>query len=94
HQAALSWRLEQFSGPRARVAVWNVTVLALDGVASPQASWSVTTFDLIWERGDWKVLADKTQPGPAPMLDDSAPPATTAELARTLDGFTDFTDVA
>jgi hypothetical protein len=89
-QAAVAWRLESFSPDRARVAVWNVGVLARDGVAPAQAGWATSTFDLVWERGDWKVLDERITPGPAPILDDSAPPATAPQLITALRDFTDF----
>ncbi len=89
-QAALAFRIEAWSSTRARVAIWNVGVLSRQGVASPQAGWSVSTFDLVWERGDWKVWGETIAPGPAPILNDSAAPATSAQLVSALDDFTDF----
>lgn len=89
-QAAVAWRVESFSPHRARVAVWNVGVLARDGVAPPQAGWAISTFDLLWERGDWKVFDERITPGPAPILDDSAAPATAAQLIVSLRRFNDF----
>lgn len=89
-QAAIAFRLEAWSPQRARVAVWNVGVLSRDGIAPPQAGWAVSTFDLVWERADWKVWGETISPGPAPVLNDSVAPATSAQLASALDGFTDF----
>lgn len=89
-QAAIAWRVEAFSPDRARVAVWNVGVLARDGVAPPQAGWATSTFDLVWERGDWKISSEVIVPGPAPILDNSAAPATASQLIASLQGFTDF----
>ncbi len=89
-QAAVAWKVLSFSPAQAQVAIWNVGVLARDGIAPPQAGWAVSTFDLLWERGDWKVLDERITPGPAPILDDSAAPATAAQLIASLRGFTDF----
>lgn len=89
-QAALAWRVDGYTGDRARVAIWSLGVLSRDGVAPPQAGWAVSRFDLVWERGDWRVWAETVTPGPAPIPDDSAPPATSVRLAAALDGFTDF----
>lgn len=89
-QAALAWRLDAFTPDRARVAVWHVGVLARHGVAPPQAGWATSAFDLVWERGDWRVWAETVTPGPAPIPDDNSPPATSAELAAALDGFAAF----
>lgn len=89
-QAAIAWRVESFSADRARVAIWNVGVLARDGVAPPQAGWAISTFDLVWERGDWKIESEVVVPGPAPILDNSAAPATASQMLSSLKGFTDF----
>ena len=91
HQAAVASRLEKFGEGRARVAVWNVTVLTREGIAVPQAAWKISTFDLIWERGDWRISDELIVPGPAPVLDDSTAPATSRQLAAALEGFTQLT---
>jgi hypothetical protein len=72
------------------VAIWNVGVLSRDGVAPPQAGWSTSVVELVWERGDWRVWGETVTPGPTPIADDSDAPATSADLAVALDGFTDF----
>lgn len=87
-QAALAWRVEAITSTAARVAVWTVGVLSRDGVAPPQAGWSIATVDLVWERGKWRVASETDVPGPAPVLDDSTAPATSAQLDAALDGFT------
>jgi hypothetical protein len=89
-QAVVAHRVEAFDPERARVAIWNVGVLTREGVAPPQASWAISSFDLVWEDDDWRISAETIVPGPAPILDDSAPPATTAQYIAELDGFTDF----
>ena len=89
-QSVLAWRVDSFSQRRARVAIWGVGVLSRAEIAPPQASWAVSTLDLVWERGDWRLLSERIVPGPAPMLDDSAPPATSDQLESALEGFADF----
>ena len=89
-QAAVAWHVESFDADRARIAIWSVGILARDGVAPPQAGWATSTFDLVWERNDWKVEREVIVPGPAPILDNSAAPATADQLISTLHGFTDF----
>jgi len=89
-QAAIAWRVDSFSPDRASAAIWNVGVLTRDGVAPPQAGWAISAFDLVWERDDWKVERETITPGPAPILDNSAAPATAAQLTAALRGFTDF----
>jgi len=86
-QASIAARVVRSDAARARVAVWNVGILSRSGVASPQATWQVSTFDLVWERGDWRVEGETVSPGPAPTLDDSAVPATSAQFASGLEGF-------
>lgn len=89
-QAALAWRLDSYTQRRARVAVWSVGVLSRLDVAPPQASWSTSTLDLVWETGDWRIRSETITPGPAPMLDASAAPATSAELETALTEFNGF----
>ena len=89
-QAVLAHRVEAFDSSRARVAIWNVGVLTREGVAPPQAAWATSTFDLVWEDGDWRIWAEVVVPGPAPILNDSTAPATSAEFAGALNGFIDF----
>lgn len=91
-QSPISWRVDGFTPVRARVAIWGVGVLSREGIAPPQAGWTTSTFDLVWERGDWRIWAETVTPGPAPLLDDSAAPATSGQLAAALRGFTDFGD--
>jgi len=89
-QAALAWRVEAYDEDRARVAVWNVGVLSREGVAPPQAGWSTSVVDLVWEQGDWRVWGESITPGPTPILDDSGVPSTSEQLTDALTGFTDF----
>jgi hypothetical protein len=89
-QSPISWRVDGYAPERAQVAIWSVSVLSRDGIAPPQASWSTSTFDLVWERDGWRIWRETIVPGPAPLLDNSSAPATSAQLASALDGFTDF----
>jgi hypothetical protein len=93
-QAVVAHRVEAFDEDAARVAIWHVGVLARSEVAPPQAGWMISTVDLRWERGGWKVAGEIAVPGPAPILNDGAPPATADELVDVLDGFTDFRGAA
>ena len=87
-QAVLASRVDAFEPERARVSIWSVGVLSRAGVAQPQAGWSISTFELVWERGDWKIWSETISPGPAPELNASAVPATAAQLEQALLGFT------
>lgn len=90
-QAVLATRVDRFAPDRVRVSVWNVGVLSRIGVASPQAGWAISVFDLVWERSDWKVQNEAITPGPAPALNASVAPATSETLAAALDGFAPWT---
>lgn len=86
-QASLAARVDRYDPAAARVAVWNVTVVSREGAAVPQAIWRVSTFELVWEREDWKVLSEEVAPGPAPTHSDASAPATSGELTTRLAGF-------
>ena len=85
-----SWRhdVDAFAPSRAEVSVWNVGVLSRVGVAAPQAGWDTSTFELVWERSDWRVWSETITPGPAPALNAGVAPATAEALEADLDGFT------
>jgi hypothetical protein len=90
HQAVLAVRVDAYTARRARVSVWNVGVLSREGIAPPQAGWAISSFELVWERGDWKVWAETIAPGPAPITNNAVPPATSAQLRERLAGFSDY----
>jgi hypothetical protein len=87
-QAALAVRVDGFTPDRARVAVWHVGVLYRAEIIPPQAGWAISTFDLVWERDDWKIWSETITPGPAPILNRSTDPATGDQFAAALSGFT------
>lgn len=86
-QAVLATRLDAFAPERARVSVWSVGVLWRSNVAEPQAAWNTSTFELVWERNDWKVWSENITAGPVPDLNGSGRPATAAQLDQALAGF-------
>jgi hypothetical protein len=86
-QAVLAARTVSYSDATAQVAVWNVGVLARAGIAPPQAGWAISTLTLVWERGDWRLQSESIAPGPAPIPNDSAPPATAEALTAALRDF-------
>jgi hypothetical protein len=90
-RSVLAPGVDGFAPDRVHVSVWNVGVLSRVGVASPQAAWAISVFDLVWERGEWKVQSETITPGPAPALNASVAPATSETLAAALDGFTPWT---
>jgi hypothetical protein len=91
-QAAMATRVEAFTVDRARVSVWSVGVLSRDGAAAPQAGWTISTFELLWQRDDWKIWSEEIKPGPTPDLNASDRPATAAQLDARLEAFTTWGD--
>ncbi len=87
-QAVLAVRVDAFDTDRARVSVWSVGVLSREGAAAPQAGWSTSTFELVWERDDWKIWSEQIQPGPTPDLNGGEQPVSAVDLERRLQGFT------
>jgi hypothetical protein len=86
-QAAVLVRVDAFTPERARVAVWHVGVLHRAKAVPPQAGWAISAFELVWERDDWKVWSETVAPGPAPILNHSAAPASDEQFASALAGF-------
>lgn len=64
----LAWRVDSESERRAQVSVWTVSVLSAADVAMPQSEWQTTTFDLILEEDEWKLVDTREIPGPSPQL--------------------------
>ena len=89
-QASIAARVVAWNPDRAEVEIWNVGVLSRAGVAPPQAGWAISTFDLVWERGDWRIWSETIAPGPAPVSDASAAPADSQGFVGALDGFIDL----
>ena len=59
-------RIDDYSDERASITMWTTTVLARRGVADPQSTWSTVTFELVWERGDWRLLSETSVAVPTP----------------------------
>jgi hypothetical protein len=87
-QSILATRVDAFTPDRARVSVWSVGVLSRTGVAQPQAGWTTSTFELVWERDDWRIWDNTITPGPTPALNASALPSSAEQLDQALVGFT------
>lgn len=87
-QSILASRVDAFTLERARVSVWSVGVLSRTGVAQPQAGWTTSTLELVWERDDWRIWDNTITPGPTPALNASALPSSAEQLDQALVGFT------
>jgi len=86
-QSIVAARVDAFTPDRARVSVWSVGVLSRTGVAQPQAGWTTSTFELVWERDDWRIWDNTITPGPTPALNASALPSSAEQLDQALVGF-------
>jgi hypothetical protein len=71
----------------ARVEIFYVGVLSAPNVA-PYEQWRLSRYDLVWERGAWRVSAETSGPGPRPAGPPGPEPATAAGMEATLAGFT------
>jgi hypothetical protein len=90
----VGWRLEEYSGNRATVAIWVTSVLgSLNGPSGGvpvQEGWGTTTVQLRWARGDWKQLQSTNVPGPTPIADAATPTAPSRLIPEAQD-FKEFT---
>jgi hypothetical protein len=89
----VGWRLEEYTGERATVAIWITSVLGAlggppDGVPVREA-WGTTRVKLRWVDGDWKQLQSTTTDGPVPIAD-SATPTAASQLIPEAQQFKEF----
>ena len=85
--------VQQYTGTDAKVAVWYVGLIGMSAKNSTDpvpSSWKTWTFDLSWSQGDWKIVSDTQQNGPAPVPgDDKA--ATSDEIRKATEEYGGFT---
>jgi hypothetical protein len=86
----LATRVDAYAADRARVSLWRVGVASVDGLASPFEEWATVTYELEWDRGDWKVWSETVVPGPTPGQATNGMPSTPSEYAAALRGFDRF----
>jgi hypothetical protein len=90
----VGWRVEEYGGGTAKVAIWVTSVGgSLGGAQGPvpvREGWGTTTVHLRWVGGDWKQLASSTTEGPVPIAD-VAPPTAAADLIGQANEFKEFT---
>ncbi|MGH9015251.1 MAG: hypothetical protein ACRDZ1_15145 [Acidimicrobiia bacterium] len=85
----LATRVEAFSRERARVSLWRVSVLSRDGMTNPGEQWATTTYELVWEDGDWRIWSETLTPGPTPVPTGGRAVAPD-EFEAQLGGFVDY----
>jgi hypothetical protein len=90
----VGWRVEDYGGGSAKVAIWVTSVGGSTGGATGQVpireAWGTTTVTLRWVGGDWKQVDSTTVDGPVPIAD-VAPPTATPELLDKANEFKEFT---
>jgi hypothetical protein len=90
----VGWRVEEYGGGKAKVALWVTSVGGslggAQGAVPVREAWGTTTVHLRWVGGDWKQLASSTRDGPVPIAD-VAPPTAAAELIDQANEFKEFT---
>jgi hypothetical protein len=90
----VGWRVEQYGGGTARVAIWVTSVGgSIGGAEGPvpiREGWGTTTVDLRWVKDDWKQVESITTDGPVPIAD-VAPPTAASELVSQANEFKEFT---
>lgn len=60
------WQIVSYDGKRAEVAIWATGVAMVHGrLLAPQA-WRTTFVDVLWERGDWRLVGFRSEAGPEP----------------------------
>jgi hypothetical protein len=89
----VGWRLEEYTGDRATVAIWVTSVLGALG-GSPggmpvREAWGTTTVELRWVDGDWKQLQITNKDGPVPIAD-TATPTAASQLIPEANDFKEF----
>ncbi|WP_030856012.1 hypothetical protein, partial [Streptomyces sp. NRRL F-4474] len=86
-------RVESFTPTAAKVSVWYTGLIGMSGAKSTdpvRTLWKTWTFELSWIGGDWKVVDDTQQDGPAPVPGD-VPVSTSDDMSKAIKEFGGFT---
>lgn len=83
----VGYRVEQHSADRARVGVWSVGIVLIEGRTLATEVWSTNTVDLVWESDDWRVWSWARTPGPQPAVSAESEPTPPAQLLATVGGW-------
>jgi hypothetical protein len=86
----LATRLDAYTPARARVSLWRVGILSVSGLMAPLAEWTTVDYELVWERGDWRLWSETQVPGPSPIEDPNQTPTTPSQWRAALSGFARF----
>jgi hypothetical protein len=83
----LATRVDALTRTRARVEVWRLGVLSIEGLTAPLAEYTTVAYELVWEDGGWRVWSETQTAGPSPMAHPEATPSSPAEWRAALTGF-------
>ncbi|MCJ1680732.1 hypothetical protein MTF65_25975 [Streptomyces sp. APSN-46.1] len=86
-------RVESYSPTSAKIAVWYTGLIGMSGAKSTdpvRTSWETWTFELAWADGDWKVVSETQQDGPAPVPGDVAA-SSSDDISKAVKEFGGFT---
>ena len=90
HVAVLATRLDAYTAARARVSIWRIGILSIAGLTAPLAEYTTVIYELVWERGDWRIWSETQTPGPTPMGHPEETPSSPADWDAALEGFTRY----
>jgi hypothetical protein len=87
HVSALATRVDALTHDRARVQIWRLGVLSIEGLTAPLAEYTTVTYELLWHAGGWRIWSETQTPGPTPMGHPEATPSSPGEWRGALEGF-------
>ena len=88
--AVLATRMDAYTPERARVSLWRVGILSVDGMTSPLAEWTTVDYELVWEAGDWRIWSETQVPGPTPLGDPNQTLTSPSQWRAELNGYSRF----
>jgi hypothetical protein len=85
-EVPVAYELSRFDRDRARVEVWSLGVVLIEGRTQATEVWSTNTVELVWEGGDWRLWSWARVPGPVPAAS-LEPPTDPAEVLAAINGW-------
>ncbi len=80
-EVPVSYTVAAHDGTRARVEVWSVGVVLIEGRTDATEVWSTNTVELSWAGDRWRVWDWSRRPGPVPAPSTDSPTAPADVLA-------------
>jgi len=87
HVGVLATRVDAITRQRARIEIWRLGTLSIEGLTAPIAEFATVSYELVWERGAWRIWSETQTPGPSPMPHPEATPSSPTEWRTRLEGF-------